>query len=35
VLTDETAKPPRPEEPASGKDKSRRGRLKDQDGSLR
>jgi len=35
VLTDETAKPPRPEEPSAGKDKSRRGRLKDQDGSFR
>ena len=34
VLTDETAKPPRPEEPSAGKDK-RRGRLKDQDGSFR
>lgn len=37
VLTDETAKPPRPEEAQASKDKSRRGRIrdKDKDGSVR
>jgi rod shape-determining protein MreC len=35
VLTDETAKPPRPEEDKAAKDKSRRGRLRDKDGPLR
>ena len=37
VLTDETAKPPRPEEAQASKEKSRRGRLrdKDKDGSVR
>ena len=35
VLTDETAKPPRPEEDKTAKDKLRRGRLRDKDGPLR
>jgi rod shape-determining protein MreC len=35
VLVDETAKPPRPEEARAAKDKSRRGRLRDKDGSVR
>jgi len=35
VLTDETAKPPRPEEAQPGKEKSRRGRARDKDGSVR
>jgi rod shape-determining protein MreC len=35
VLTDETAKPPRPEEDKAAKDKLRRGRLRDKDGPLR
>ncbi len=35
VLSDETVRPPRPEEVQPGKDKSRRGRAKDKDGSVR
>jgi rod shape-determining protein MreC len=35
VLVDETAKPARPEEAQAAKDKSRRGRLRDKDGSVR
>ena len=35
VLVDATAKPPRPEEAQAAKDKSRRGRLRDKDGSVR
>jgi rod shape-determining protein MreC len=35
VLVDETAKPERPEEARAAKDKSRRGRLRDKDGSVR
>jgi len=35
VLSDATERPPRPEESLAGKDKSRRGRLKDKDGSVR
>jgi rod shape-determining protein MreC len=35
VLSDETFKPPRPEEAQSAKDKARRGRLRDRDGSVR
>jgi rod shape-determining protein MreC len=35
VLTDETAKPPRPEEDKTAKDKTRRGRLRDKDGPVR
>ena len=35
VLTDETVKPPRPEEAQAGKEKSRRGRARDKDGSVR
>ena len=35
VLSDETARPPRPEELQAAKDKTRRGRLRDKDGSLR
>ena len=35
VLTDETVKPPRPEEAQAGKEKLRRGRARDKDGSVR
>jgi hypothetical protein len=35
VLSDETFKPPRPEEAQGAKDKARRGRLRDRDGSVR
>jgi len=35
VLTDETVRPPRPEEQKSSKDKARGGRLRDKDGSVR
>ena len=35
VLTDDTARPPRPEEAQAAKDKTRRGRLKDKDGTVR
>jgi rod shape-determining protein MreC len=35
VLSDETFKPPRPEEAQSAKDRTRRGRLRDKDGSVR
>jgi rod shape-determining protein MreC len=35
VLSDDTAKPPRPEEAQAAKDKTRRGRLRDKDGSFR
>ena len=35
VLSDETFKPPRPEEAQSTKDRTRRGRLRDKDGSVR
>jgi rod shape-determining protein MreC len=35
VLADETARPPRPQESQASKDRTRRGRLKDKDGSVR
>jgi rod shape-determining protein MreC len=35
VLSDETVKPPRPEETQAAKDKSRRGRLRDKDATVR
>ena len=35
VLTDETVKPPRPEEAQAGKEKLRRGRARDKDGPVR
>ena len=35
VLSDDTAKPPRPAEAQAGKDRTRRGRLRDKDGSFR
>jgi rod shape-determining protein MreC len=35
VLSDDTFKPPRPEEAQSAKDRARRGRLRDKDGSVR
>ena len=35
VLTDETVKPPRPEEAQPGKEKLRRGRARDKDGPVR
>ena len=35
VLTDETVRPPPPEEQKSSKDKTRGGRLRDKDGSVR
>jgi rod shape-determining protein MreC len=35
VLSDDTAKPPRPEEAQAAKDRTRRGRLRDKDGSFR
>jgi rod shape-determining protein MreC len=35
VLTDETVRPPRPAETDTTKDKTRRGRLRDKDGSVR
>ena len=35
VLTDETVRPPRPAEQKSSKDKTRGGRLRDKDGSVR
>jgi rod shape-determining protein MreC len=35
VLSDETARPPRPEELQAAKDRTRRGRLREKDGSLR
>lgn len=35
VLVDETARPARPEEAQTAKDKTRRGRLRDKDGSVR
>jgi rod shape-determining protein MreC len=35
VLLDETARPPRPEEPQAAKGKTRGGRLKDKDGPVR
>ena len=35
VLSDDTARPPKPEESQAAKDKSRRGRLRDKDGTVR
>jgi rod shape-determining protein MreC len=35
VLSDDTARPPQPEESQAAKDKSRRGRLRDKDGTVR
>lgn len=35
VLSDDTFKPPRPEEARGAKDRARRGRLRDKDGSVR
>jgi rod shape-determining protein MreC len=35
VLSDETARPPRPEESQAAKDKTRRGRLRDKDATFR
>jgi rod shape-determining protein MreC len=35
VLSDETVKPTRPEEAQSAKERTRRGRLRDKDGSVR